>query len=185
MRNAGLSLDGGPIRLLCYPRVFGYVFNPLSVYFCYNHSDRLQAILYEVCNTYKERHTYVIPVKNTDNTVIRQEVKKSMYVSPFIDMDSIYHFRVVPPSSRVNLVIRQEDIDGLFLAASFKGDRADITSRGLAMTLVRFPLLTFKVTAGIHWEALQLWIKGLKFVGYRPADRPVDSSIGQPKPKRR
>ena len=184
LTNAGLSPDGGPIRILCYPRILGYVFNPLTVYFCYDHCTHLQAILYEVCNTYKERHTYVIPVNDGGDQVILQEVKKSMYVSPFMDMNSTYHFRIVPPSSRVNIVIRQEDSEGLLLAASFKGDRIEITGSKLAMTLMAFPLLTLKVTAGIHWEALQLWVKGLKFVSHTPADQPVDSSIGQPKPKR-
>ena len=185
LRSAGVFVDDGPIRLLCYPRIFGYVFNPISVYFCYDQSDQLKATLYEVCNTYNERHTYIIPVDNSGKKVIRQAVQKSMYVSPFIGMESTYHFRVVPPASRINVVIRQEDVNGLLLAASFKGDRTDISGRALAMTLARFPLLTFKVTAGIHWEALQLWIKGLKFIAHTPADNRIESSIGQPKPKRR
>ena len=155
------------------------------MYFCYDRLNRLQAILYEVCNTYKERHTYVIPVDDNSSNVICQEVKKSMYVSPFINMNSTYHFRIVPPDARVNVVIRQEDAEGLLLAASFNGDRINISGRALASVLVRFPLLTLKVIVGIHWEALQLWMKVLKFVRYKPADHPVESSSGQTKQKRR
>ena len=77
LREAGLEPDSGPIRLLCYPRIMGYVFNPLSVYFCYRSDGRLHALLYEVCNTYNERHVYIIPTPDTDRTVIRQRCKKN------------------------------------------------------------------------------------------------------------
>jgi len=160
LRDAGLEADGGPIRLLCYPRIFGYVFNPLSVYFCYRRDGELAAILYEVCNTFKERHTYVIPVDDPNRTVIRQNCAKELYVSPFIGMDADYHFRIVPPGDGVNVVIRQEDAEGLLLAASFQGRRIELGHWRLARTLLRFPLLTVKVMAGIHWEALKLWLKG-------------------------
>ncbi len=177
LRAAGLALDGGPIRLLCYPRVFGYVFNPLSVYFCYRRDGGLAAILYEVCNTFRERHTYVIPVDNDARPVIRQRCAKSLYVSPFIQMDTDYHFRIVPPGGGINIVIRQEDAEGLLLAASFRGERVPLTDRSLTRCLIRFPLLTLKVMAGIHWEALKLWRKGLPLFSHRPAGHPVQSSI--------
>ena len=181
LKEAGLNVSSGAIRLLCYPRVFGYVFNPLSVYFCYDNNDCLQAILYEVCNTYKERHTYVIPVGEGNNKVIRQQVQKSMYVSPFISMETTYHFQILPPDAETSIGIRQEDSDGPLLVASFKGKREQISSETLTKTLIRFPLLTFKIIAGIHWEALRLWLKGIRFVIYKPAAQSVESSIGQSK----
>ena len=100
-------------------------------------------------------------------------------------MDSIYYFRIVPPEERTNVVIRQEDAEGLLLAASFAGERIGITGKTLTKILARFPLLTLKVTIGIHWEALQLWIKGLRFIIHKPADNLVESSIGRPTTKRR
>ena len=177
LRDAGLMPDGGPIRLLCYPRVFGYVFNPLSVYFCYRRDGELSAILYEVCNTFKERHTYVIPVNDTACRVIRQSCGKSLYVSPFIAMETDYHFRIVPPGDGVNIVIRQEDAEGLLLAASFQGDRRALTGRSLARALIRFPFLTLKIMGGIHWEALRLKLKGLPVFSHHPAARPVQNSV--------
>ena len=180
MAKAGLPIDGGPIRLLCYPRVFGYVFNPLSVYFCYTRDGQLQAILYEVCNTFKERHTYAIAVNGNRERVIRQRVAKSMYVSPFISMDTAYHFRIIPPAVRTNIVIRQEDAEGLLLAASFAGARQEMTGWSLTKILCRFPLLTLKIMLGIHWEALRLWLMGLKVFAHEPAANPVESSIGKP-----
>ncbi len=178
LREAGLTPDGGPIRLLCYPRIFGYVFNPISVYFCYGRDGALTAVLYEVCNTFRERHTYVIPVDRTDRAVLRQSCEKSLYVSPFIGMDAVYHFRIVPPGDGVNIVIRQEDDDGLLLAASFRGERTPLTLRGLAGCLFGFPLMTLKIIAAIHWEALLLWLKGCRVFPHRAATTPVQSSVG-------
>lgn len=177
LAEAGIALDGGAIRLLCYPRIFGYAFNPLSVYFCYRRDGILAAILYEVCNTYKERHTYVIPVTDKKRAVIRQSCAKALYVSPFIAMEATYHFRIVPPGNDVRLVIRQEDADGLLLTAAFQGRRIPLTVRALVRSLLRFPLMTLKVIGGIHWEAIKLWHKGLPVFAHLPADLPVKSSI--------
>ena len=177
MREAGLVPDGGPVHLLCYPRILGYVFNPLSVYFCYRRDGSLSVILYEVCNTFDERHAYVIPIDDSDQAVIRQSCNKKLYVSPFIAMETTYHFRIVPPADRINVAIRQEDAEGLFFVASFKGDRSPLTRRSMIGCLVAFPLLTLKVTAGIHWEALLLWAKGLHVFSHTPAIRAVDSSV--------
>ena len=180
MRGAGLVPDGGAIQLLCYPRIFGYVFNPLSIFFCYGRDGGLTAILYEVCNTFKERHTYVIPVVAGAGPVVRQHCRKSLYVSPFIDMATDYHFRIVPPGDGINVVIRQEDADGLLLAASFRGRRSEINGRTLARTLLRFPLMTVKIIAAIHWEALRLFLKGLRVFVHEPAARRIASSPIQP-----
>jgi DUF1365 family protein len=177
MRDAGLEPDGGPIRLLCYPRVLGYVFNPLSVYFCYRRTGELAVILYEVCNTFAERHTYVIPVTDDSRTVVRQHCAKSLYVSPFIGMDADYHFRIVPPGAAVNIVIRQEDAEGLLLAAYFKGVRQHLTDGALAGALLRFPFLTLKIITAIHWQALRLWAKGIRAFAHTPAAAPVESSV--------
>ena len=177
LAEAGLHHDGVSIRLLCYPRIFGYAFNPLSVYFCDHRNGALMAILYEVCNTFKERHTYIIPVDDPARRVIKQHCSKALYVSPFIGMDADYFFRIVPPGNGVNIVIRQEDADGLLLAASFQGKRIPFVARTLIRTLIRFPFLTLKVIGGIHWEALRLWLKGVPFISHQPAEKVVQSSV--------
>jgi len=177
LAEAGLESDGGAIRLLCYPRIFGYVFNPLSVYFCYRQDGALSAILYEVCNTYKERHTYIIPVDDPSRNVIKQRCGKALYVSPFIDMKAEYLFRIVPPADNVNIVIRQEDADGLLLAAAFQGARQPFTARSLTRNLIRFPFLTLKVIGAIHWEALRMWLKGIPVFDHHPAKQAVQSSV--------
>ncbi len=178
LHSAGLPVDGGAIRLLCYPRIFGYVFNPLSTYFCYRRDGGLMAILYEVCNTFKERHTYVIPVDAAQQGVIKQRCGKHLYVSPFVGPDADYHFRILPPDTTVNIVIRQEDTDGLLLAASFRGTRQPFDDAVLARLLAAFPFMTLKVTAAIHWHALKLFLKGLRVFRHEAARQPVQSSAG-------
>jgi uncharacterized protein len=179
MRAAGVEPDGGPIRLLCYPRILGYAFNPLSAYFCYRRDGRVAAILYEVRNTHGERHTYVFPVCDDGRSVIRHSCAKSFFVSPFIGMTADYRFRVAPPSDGVSIVIRQGDADGPMLTASFVGAREILTSTTLARALAAFPFLTLKVVGGIHWEGLKMWLKGFPVYSHPPAVAPVRSSIGR------
>ena len=124
LKSAGIEPDGGAIRLFCMPRVFGYGFNPLSVYFCYQRDGSLAAILYEVHNTFRERHAYLIPVDRAAGAVIDQHCRKGFYVSPFMDMDMSYTFRVAVPDQRVMVAIRAADHEGLLLAAALTGERS-------------------------------------------------------------
>jgi DUF1365 family protein len=171
VKDAGIALNGGPIRLLCYPRVCGYVFNPLTVYYCYRREvdgqETLAAICYEVSNTFKQRHTYVIPVTITEAGIIRQSCPKELYVSPFVDMDMTYHFRVRPPGEELGIAIQEDDSVGALLFASFHGRRRALASLPVLRAFLSFPLLTLKVIGGIHWEALKLWAKGVPVV-HRP-----------------
>ena len=137
-------------------------------------------MLYEVCNTFRERHTYVIPVLHNTQKVVRQRTTKKLFVSPFIDMKAEYHFCIVPPSDQVNIIIRQENTDGLLLAAAFSGYRSELTRLELLKCLGQFPLLCIKIFTGIHWEALKMWIKGFPVYSRSPAKTAVGSSIGHP-----
>lgn len=168
LAQAGIDLGGGPIRLLCYPRILGYAFNPLSVYFCYDRDAVLVGIVYEVSNTFGERHTYVIPVTTAPPAAIRQECDKRFYVSPFMPVAGRYHFRIDPPSDHIGVVINYSDADGVLLHAAFRGSRVPLDDRALIRAFFSYPLMTLKVTAGIHWEALKLWRKHVPLVDRPP-----------------
>jgi DUF1365 family protein len=169
----GIDLKGGRVLLLCYPRLMCYTFNPLSVYFCYRADSHLALIIYEVRNTFGDIHPYVLPVKADELTDagVRQQQDKLFYVSPFIEMAMRYHFRVTPPGERVKLRILETDRDGPLLAASFNGRRRALTTVALLRSLFSLPLLTFKIVAAIHWEALRLWLKGARLVPRTDAAR--------------
>jgi DUF1365 family protein len=162
----GIDLSGGRVLLLCYPRLLGYTFNPLSAYFCYRADGSLALLIYEVRNTFGDIHSYVLPVKASEISAagIRQAQDKLFYVSPFIEMAMRYHFRVSPPGRCVKLRILETDREGPLLAATFSGRRRALTSAALLRSFFSLPLVTFKIMAAIHWEALRLWLKGARLV---------------------
>jgi uncharacterized protein len=162
----GVELAGGRILLLCYPRLLGYAFNPLSIYFCYHASGGLALLIYEVRNTFGEIHFYVLKVedsKRRDEAVLQSQAKQ-FHVSPFIDMETCYHFRISLPGEQVKVRILQTDGASPVLAATFSGRRRALTNRSLLAAFLGIPLFTFKVVAAIYWQAFRLWLKGAPLV---------------------
>ncbi|HVY33461.1 MAG TPA: DUF1365 family protein [Caulobacteraceae bacterium] len=164
---AGLPV-GGPIRLLCMPRMLGFVFNPISVYFCHGPDGRLGAIRYEVNNTFGQRHSYLIAAPDQRQTHIEQGCDKQLFVSPFMHMDMTYRFQVDPPTDDVRLVVNGLDAQGLLITTSFSARRRALTDWAILKAIVAHPLMTVMVVAGIHWEALKLFLKGVKLVPRPP-----------------
>ncbi len=162
---AGIAY-GGPVRMLAMPRILGMGFNPITVYFCHRPDGALSAILYEVNNTFGERHSYLIPAD--DAPVVKQACEKGFYVSPFMDMDLSYAFRVRPPGEQVQVLVDVDDAEGRVLATGFVAARQALTDRALLRAWLTHPWMTVGVVAAIHWEALRIWIKGEK-VRQRPA----------------
>jgi uncharacterized protein len=162
----GVDLTGGRVLLLCYPRLLGFTFNPLSAYFCYRADGELALMMYEVRNTFGDIHAYALAVKpgELSEAGLRQQQDKLFYVSPFIDMPMRYHFRISPPAADVKLRILETDGAGPLLAATFHGRRRDLGAAQLLRSFFALPLVTLKIVAAIHWEALRLWIKGARLV---------------------
>jgi len=176
----GIDLTGGRVLLLCYPRLLGFTFNPLSVYFCYRADGELALAIYEVRNTFGDIHAYVLPVRPGELTDagLRQQQEKLLYVSPFIDMPMRYHFRLSPPAADVKLRILETDRSGPLLAATFHGRRRALTSVQLLRSFFALPLVTLKIVAAIHWEALRLWLKGARLVPRPGANAQSGSNTG-------
>lgn len=164
----------GEIVLQTMPRVFGYIFNPVSFYFCYDHAAKLRAVICEVSNTFGERHNYIVahadqrPIESHD----RMHARKAFHVSPFFPLNGAYEFRFGgTPEAPVAIInynaAPSEDArsgDGRYgLRTWLRGNATTLTGQGLRRALWRFPLLTFGVITRIHWQALRLWLRKVTF----------------------
>ena len=161
LKKYNLNFNVSKIKLLCFPRVLGYVFNPLSIFYCYE-GKVLKAILYEVKNTFNEQHTYVFPVDNSSK-IIKQQCNKKFYVSPFIEMDTFYNFRLTEPDKNIRILIKQTDKEEKILVACQVGKRQNMSLNQLIINFFTHPMMTFKIMISIHYEALRLWKKGAIF----------------------
>lgn len=173
LKKSGIDIQGGRIMLLCYPRLWGYVFNPLNVYYCYNNYNNIVAIIYEVSNTFKQSHSYIIKNNhiNKKDYLIAQSCKKRFFVSPFMEMSTKYNFEIKPPGKSISVLITQKDDEGILLKAKFLGKSKKLNDLTLFYLLIKYPFMTLKVIMGIHWEALKLWCKGLNLVKRPPAPK--------------
>ena len=166
LAEAGIGDAPERILLACYPRVLGYAFNPLAVFYCLDGQGRVFAVVHEVHNTFGERHVHALraplePVAAGAPRWIRQHTAKALFVSPFVAMAMRYEFRLNEPAERQVIVIRTLDAEGLLLTASYTAQRRALDSRALFGVFVALPMMTVKVFLGIHWEALRLWFKGV------------------------
>tara|TARA_B100000963_G_C22626897_1_gene672842 strand:+ start:197 stop:952 length:756 start_codon:yes stop_codon:yes gene_type:complete len=157
LKKFKVKMNINKIKLLCYPRIFGYVFNPLSIFYCYE-NDLLKAVFYEVKNTFNEQHTYIFKTKKNESVI--QKCKKKFYVSPFMDMDTYYNFKLLNPNEKLFVSIKQTDKKGSILNAVQTGKRKEFNLKQLIFNFFRYPLMTIKIIVAIHYEALLLWKKG-------------------------
>ncbi len=168
--------DDGEIILQCFPRLFGYVFNPVSFWFCHNRSGELIAVLAEVNNTFGGHHGYLLHHPNgapvRDGEVL--QASKVFHVSPFCEVEGGYRFRfdLQRTCPRVRLDYYDGDADGALLLTSISGKPQTWSTRSLLAALLRMPVMTAAVMARIHWQALKLWLKGVPFHG-RKSDFPL------------
>ena len=162
LKENDVNCENIRIKLLCYPRILGYVFNPLSIFYVYDKNDKLISLLYEVKNTFGEQHTYIFKIK--ENNLLQHNCEKKFHVSPFIEMNCSYFFRTLKPADKISIIIDQYQLNEKILYASQDGKRTDFTTSELIKSYLKHPLMTFKVIAAIHFEAFKLWTKGIKFI---------------------
>lgn len=178
LARADIDLAGGAVRLLTMPRVLGFVFNPISLYYCHHADGSLRAMVYEVTSTFGIRHAYVIPVPPDDQCsgLIRQGAAKALYVSPFMGMEMDYAFRGHVPGDRLDMVIDGLDADGVLINAAMSAQRFPLTDGAILRAALSIPFLTLKVVAAIHWEALRLFLKRIPLTKQpAPAADPVSA----------
>lgn len=161
------------IQLLCMPRILGYGFNPLSLWFCHAANGGLLAVICEVRNTFGEHHHYLLHQHGTALAPIVTGTKpKLFHVSPFIGMQARYEFFIHQPGEKLNVLIHEYEGDELMLVASQQGTRQPFSTAVLIRQFAAIPLVTLKVMALIHWQALKIWLKGAKF--YRKPPPPTE-----------
>jgi DUF1365 family protein len=167
LRLHGVDLEGGRVLLLTNARVLGYVFNPLSIYYCHHADGELRCVIAEVHNTHGERHCYLLRPGERG----RADAEKEFYVSPFLTVDGRYRMTFAPPGERISVQMSLEQGGRRVFAASLVGRRLELSSRTLARMLVRYPLMTAKVTALIHLQGLRLHVRGVGHVRRPPHAR--------------
>ena len=163
--SRGIELAGGRIRLLCFPRVLGYGFNPLSLWYCEHADGRLRAVIAEVSNTFGQHHCYLLHDDGRPiDWPLRAEKLKCFYVSPLMDMQGGYRFRLSEPGDKLAVLIRQFDEHGrLKLVATQTGTGEPLTDAALWRAFRQMPVMTYKVMFAIHWQALKIWLAGARF----------------------
>lgn len=164
LERSGCPLEaGGSIRMLCFPRMLGYVFNPVTLYFCHNADGTPHTSVVEVGNTFRELKPYLVPHTADGPSDFEIRVPKHYYVSPFSPVDLDFHFRFHLPDGRLRVFIDDYDAEGKVLISTLTGQRRDLTFANLLKFTAKFPLVTLKVIWLIHWQAFRLWLKRIPF----------------------
>ncbi|MGH8403028.1 MAG: DUF1365 domain-containing protein, partial [Gammaproteobacteria bacterium] len=174
LRQRGIELAGGKVFLLCYPRIFGYVFNPLSLWYCHHSDGSLSAIVCEVHNTFGETHHYILAPAHGGVMAWDAEyrTRKAFHVSPFVQPQAEYHFHFSAPGERVRVLINEFTNDAPLLNAGMTGTRLPLNDATLLGLFMHIPFLTLKVIGLIHWQALKIWLRGAPF--YKKPARPAE-----------
>jgi uncharacterized protein len=157
----GVILPGGPVFLLTHLRYLGYVFNPVSFYYCYDAAGRLELMMAEVNSTFGERYNYWLDASNQRASIAakRYTTAKHMHVSPFMDMRLTYDWIFTPPGERLVAHMNTLSEGEAFFDATLELERRPWERRVLHRVLAAYPLMTLRVIGAIHWEALRLWLK--------------------------
>ena len=165
----GIDLEGGRVMLLTYPRVWGYVFNPVSFYYCFDRGGNPVCAIAEVGNTFGEIKPYLIRAEEmSDEGVFRAIMKKYFYVSPFMPADIDFDFRLRIPEQKLEIFVDDYQNGKVILLASLIGSREPINNRRLFWSTLQFPWMTLQVISLIHWNAVLLWIKRIRW--YRKSE---------------
>lgn len=172
------NVANGDVVILTLPRLLGYVFNPVTFWFCLNDQKKLCAVLCEVNNTFGENHNYIC-FKN-DMSIITQSdeinAQKLFHVSPFLKIEGNYKFRFLYEEEKIAVWINYFDNDGLMLETSLFGKRSELNDKALLKCFFQYPLITFKVIFLIHWQAFKIISKGIKYI---PKPKLPDKNISR------
>lgn len=164
LRDYGLAFPLGRVRLLCFPRVLGMAFNPISLWYCDHADGGLRAVIAEVHNTFGERHSYVLASSGAPLPYgLMPEKDKCFHVSPFFDLQGRYRFTLSEPAATLRVAIHETRDSAPLMDATLAGERQGLGDREILRQVLAMPLLMLKVLGAIHWQALKLWLRGARF----------------------
>jgi len=162
LATKGITVFPEKVFLLTHIRMFGYVFNPVSFYFCYDEQNVCNYVVTEISNTFGEMKLFLVDAKN--GSTFEQNAQKFFYVSPFTDMDTEFEFRYKVPDEKLNIQINVKDKSGdKFFISTLTGNKKSVTDARLGWYIIRFPFITIRVMLAIHWQALKLWLKKIPY----------------------
>lgn len=159
LRDHGIDLQGGRIMLLTYLRTFGYVFNPVSLYYCFDKDNKPLCVVPEIGNTFGELKLFFIGTEDLNGSKFKDSQEKFYYISPFTQLDDTLDFRLTIPSDRLNICIDTSKNGKKIILTSMIGEKKKLTNGNLLWMSIKFPLITLKVITLIHWHAFMLWLK--------------------------
>jgi hypothetical protein len=168
LREQGITQMPGKVMLLTHLRVLGYVFNPVSFYYCFDEKDEPLYVVAEVRNTYHEMKMYLLDRSHFNGNEFHKRQPKYFYVSPFIEHDAEFDFHLKIPGDKLNIRIDDYKNDKRFFLSTLTGTRKPLTAGRLIGFGLRFPFITLQVIGLIHWHAFRLWLKKIRF--FRKAD---------------
>lgn len=171
LKEINQDFELGKVFLLTSLRNYGYLFNPVSFYYCFDKQGNFRVLFSEVSNTWRQQKMYYYVAKDFNAKIYKTSQVKNFYISPFIknDIDLNWHFEI--PGKKILMLIKSSKQGKLELSASLVGKRAEITNFNLVYILFRYPLVTIMVIFKIHWQALKLWLKGVKYINKNEADK--------------
>lgn len=159
LKDQGINLDGGRIMLLTYLRTVGYIFNPVSLYYCFDKDNKPICVIPAIGNTFGELKLFFIGTANLVGNRFKDQQEKFYYISPFTQLDDTLDFRLTVPDDRLNICIDTSKNEEKIILTSMIGEKKELTNGNLLWMTIKFPFITLKVIALIHWHALMLWFK--------------------------
>lgn len=161
LTSQGIDLQGGKIMLLTHLRTMGYIFNPVSFYFCFDREGKPVCVIAEITNTFKEMKLFLL--KKNENETFKEQHQKFFYVSPFIDLDAWFDFKLKVPGEKLDIHIDDFRDNSKFFFSTLTGKKEEITNTKMLFYTFRYPLITVKIILLIHWQAMKLWLRGIGY----------------------
>jgi uncharacterized protein len=163
LKQQGVDIGKGRIMLVTHLRTLGYIFNPVSFYYCFDEAGQPLCAVVEVCNTFREMKVYFIGKDQLKDGKFHLNTKKYFYVSPFVELDTNFDFNLNIPGEKLSVRIDDFKEDRRFFISTLKGEKKTLSDANLLFYFFRFPLITLRVIFLIHWEALKLWVKRIPY----------------------